>query len=300
MITELLYRPATNAFEFIELCNTASTNVPLYDPLHPTNTWKLEGGIEFTFPTGLSLAPGSFILITETNAAAFTKAYAVPAGVTVLGPYVGKLDNAGETVRITRPGEPEALTGEIPYILGELVDYENTAPWPTNANAGGVALVRVNTTLYANDPANWTSSANVTPGTAAGVDPDADADGDGMPDSWEIAYFGSTNAVNGGAGDDWDGDWESNYAEYLADTNPTNPLSRFHIESFTTEPSPAVRFTSSASRVYTLYYCTDLASGAWANIPSQTDIPGSGGVDTLTDPVPADPQRFYRLGISLP
>ena len=60
-----------------------------------------------------------------------------------------------------------------------------------------------------------------------------------------------------------------------------------------------VSYTSSVSRVYTLYYCTNLTSGSWTNIPTQTDISGSGGVDTLTDPSPTDTQRFYRLGVNL-
>lgn len=59
-------------------------------------------------------------------------------------------------------------------------------------------------------------------------------------------------------------------------------------------------YTSSASRVYTLYYRTNLVSGDWTNIPSQTDIPGSGELDTLSDPSATDTERFYRLGVSLP
>ncbi len=40
--------------------------------------------------------------------------------------------------------------------------------------------------------------------------------------------------------------------------------------------------------------------GAWSNIASQTDIPGSGGVEALTDPSPSGGQGFYRLGVRLP
>jgi hypothetical protein len=49
-----------------------------------------------------------------------------------------------------------------------------------------------------------------------------------------------------------------------------------------------------------LYYRTNLTAGEWANIPSQTDIPGSGGVDALTDPVPDGAQHFYRVGVRQP
>ena len=59
-------------------------------------------------------------------------------------------------------------------------------------------------------------------------------------------------------------------------------------------------YPSSASRKYTLYYQTNLASGVWTNIPSQTDIPGNGGMEALTDPSPAGAQRFYRIGVRLP
>lgn len=42
---------------------------------------------------------------------------------------------------------------------------------------------------------------------------------------WQILFFGSTNALNGGATDDWDGDGSNNGSEFGANTNPTNALS---------------------------------------------------------------------------
>jgi hypothetical protein len=62
----------------------------------------------------------------------------------------------------------------------------------------------------------------------------------------------------------------------------------------------AVSYPSSASRKCTLYYRTNLTSGGWTNMPPRTDLPGSGGVDTLTDPSPTGEQRFYRIGVRLP
>jgi len=46
-----------------------------------------------------------------------------------------------------------------------------------------------------------------------------DADGDGLPDGWEIASFGNLNQTANG---DFDGDGFSNMAEYLAGTNPAD------------------------------------------------------------------------------
>ncbi len=49
-----------------------------------------------------------------------------------------------------------------------------------------------------------------------------DSDGDGLPDSWELAYFGNLNQTATG---DFDGDGISNLNEFLDGTNPTNSAS---------------------------------------------------------------------------
>jgi hypothetical protein len=46
-----------------------------------------------------------------------------------------------------------------------------------------------------------------------------DSDADGLPDAWEVQYFGNTTNQNGG--NDPDGDGVSNLQEYLLGTNPT-------------------------------------------------------------------------------
>src|SRR5207249_3353675 len=47
----------------------------------------------------------------------------------------------------------------------------------------------------------------------------ADSDGDGLPDDWEMAYFG--DLTRDGTGD-FDGDGQSDLAEFRAGTNPTD------------------------------------------------------------------------------
>jgi hypothetical protein len=56
------------------------------------------------------------------------------------------------------------------------------------------------------------------------LDPEADTDGDGLPDSWETEQFGSLNATATG---DPDGDGTTNMMEYLAGTNPLSVASVF-------------------------------------------------------------------------
>lgn len=126
--------------------------------------------------------------------------------------------------------------------------------------------------------------------------------GDGIPDGWRRQYFGgtgtTTNATSCAVGNP-DGDGFNNWQEYIADMNPTNALSYFMLQSVTNDAGFKVVFQSSANRRYTLYSKVNLVSGEWTNIPSQTDIPGSGGVDVLADSASLDPQRFYRVGVTL-
>lgn len=119
---------------------------------------------------------------------------------------------------------------------------------------------------------------------------------DGLDDAWQVRYFGLNNP-SAGPSSDPDGDAAINSLEFAADTNPTNVFSYFHIQSVASTPGFAVSFRSSTNRQYTLYRETNLTLGVWTNIPSQTQIPGSGGVDTLTDPHPTGDQHFYRVGV---
>ncbi|HEU5071191.1 MAG TPA: hypothetical protein VFV96_12365 [Verrucomicrobiae bacterium] len=50
---------------------------------------------------------------------------------------------------------------------------------------------------------------------------DPDSDGDSLPDDWEIHWFGNLDAT---ASDDPDGDWLTNYEEYLAGSNPSDVM----------------------------------------------------------------------------
>jgi hypothetical protein len=44
---------------------------------------------------------------------------------------------------------------------------------------------------------------------------------------------------------------------------------------------------------------TNPTGAVWMPLPGQTDIPGTGATQTLTDPAPGA-TRFYRVGVRLP
>lgn len=130
-----------------------------------------------------------------------------------------------------------------------------------------------------------------------------DTVGDGIPDWWRAKYFGGdgkTATADSAATGDPDHDGADNQEEYIADTDPTSATSCFRILGISMEAGFKVYFQSSSSRKYALYFTTDLLSGTWTAIPSQTGITGSGGIDFLTDSSPQVAQRFYRVGVQIP
>ncbi len=88
-VSELMYHPADLNAEYVELTNIGSQTVNL-------NLVAFTDGIQFTFPS-VGLEPGACVLVAE-DLAAFEAAYG--AGLPVVGPYSGKLSNAGERIEL--------------------------------------------------------------------------------------------------------------------------------------------------------------------------------------------------------
>jgi len=117
---------------------------------------------------------------------------------------------------------------------------------------------------------------------------------DGIPDWWQVQYFGLSNP-NAGPLHDPDGDGVDNCHEYVADTNPTNAQSYLHIERLARTAGYATYFQAQTNQSYILYYSTNLGSGKWNQVPAQTRIRTSSGAQALVDTSPAGSQRFYRV-----
>ncbi|MFM1769719.1 MAG: hypothetical protein RJA22_2248 [Verrucomicrobiota bacterium] len=155
--------------EFIELFNAGSTNVPLFDPAQPFNTWQVSGGADLAFPLGITLAPGERILVANFNPAdaaalaAFRTRFGVDPSVRVFGPYSGKLNNSADDVNLKRPILlPGGIVG---FVLVDEVEYSDGNAWPQGADGYGYSLQRWNTAGFGNEPANWVA-ASPTPGRA--------------------------------------------------------------------------------------------------------------------------------------
>jgi len=180
VVSEIMYHPPANSsiadaavYEFIELHNIASTNVPLYDVAHPTNVWRLARAVRFDFSEGTVMPPGAYVVVvpfdpvTEVDTLAEFKARYGDVPTIVFGPYMGRLDNAGDVIELLRPDNPvqppATDAGYVPYLLVDRVCYDDASPWPMAADSGGASLQRIEQASYGNDPVNWKAEAP-TPG----------------------------------------------------------------------------------------------------------------------------------------
>ncbi len=151
--------------EFIELMNPIDKVVELQNQNGP---WRIDGGIGFTFPDSVSLAPGEQLLIvdfdpTDQNSLDlfYTKFGIVDSSITILGPYEGKLSNKGERIALEKP-QSVVLTDEGGNISWNIIDeaiYFHAAPWPIEASGQGMSLQRLSAERSGNDPANWIAAA---------------------------------------------------------------------------------------------------------------------------------------------
>lgn len=127
----------------------------------------------------------------------------------------------------------------------------------------------------------------------------ADSNDDGIPDGW-TQRFGFNPADPNVGGSNPDNDFHTTLEEWIADTDPTDPLSFLRIESISQLTPATIDFVSSSNRIYTLLSATNLAdAAAFSPVSGQSDVHGTGGLQSLTDTNAAS-TLFYRIGVKLP
>jgi len=126
--------------------------------------------------------------------------------------------------------------------------------------------------------------------------------GDGLPDDWQVQYFGENNP-NAAPGADPDGDGQNNAYEYVVGTVPTNAASHFSL-SISGVPGQASQKALTFSprltdRTYSVEFSTNLHSDGFALLTTATQI-DAGSIRTVTDTNATTASKFYRVNISLP
>lgn len=176
VINEIMYHPPDLEGgednvddEFIEIHNITDEPVDLFtyfvDP-DLTEPWQLSRAIDYDFPLDATIPPRGFLLVVSFDPvaqpdklAAFLAEYRLHPSTAIVGPYVGKLSNGGERLRLRKPDEPEFEPEKfVPYPLVEEIPYDDEEPWSPLADGLGRSLERIDPTLIGDDPGNWMAS----------------------------------------------------------------------------------------------------------------------------------------------
>jgi hypothetical protein len=172
VINEIMYNPSwpvggsytNDQYEYIELHNISNEPVALYD-FDNALPWKFTDGIDFTFPEDVpvTIPAGGYLLVVK-DPEAFSWRYPAAAVENIFGPYSGSLNNAGERLQLSMPGDIDEF-GTRYYIRIDRVTYsdgshpENSPDgvdhWPTAPDGDGQSLTRKVSSDYGNDPNNW-------------------------------------------------------------------------------------------------------------------------------------------------
>lgn len=227
LISEILYNPDVangqdfNDLEYLEVFNSGSTAVSLAN-------WRIQGGVDYNFPAGTTLGPAQAMAVLSFNplnplntekVMLFEKTYGVTVNAQFLGGYSGSLSNTGERLSLHMVDDPPLEDPRvIPHPLHDEVRYDSNTPWVI-VSGTAKSINRLEPARYGNDSTSW-SLDEPTPGLHGTPVPDLDSDG--LPDTWELQYFGD---INQSPESDFDSDGLSNLLEFALASNPANPVS---------------------------------------------------------------------------
>ena len=124
--------------KWVEIANRSASPVDL-------GGWQFDDGISFTFPAGMTLAPGEHACVAA-SAAEFTAAY---PGARLLGEYGGNLSRGGERLSLRAPDRNP---------VDELRYFDEGKRWPDFADGGGSSLELRDLHADNNVPEAWAAS----------------------------------------------------------------------------------------------------------------------------------------------
>ena len=309
VISEIQYESAPDVaglgqaqLEYIELRNISNRTVPLYHPQEQHNRWRLAGGVNMTLPGELTLRADGYLLLVGFDpvaepaiASRFIENYDVPDDVPLVGPFGGRLSNGGETVSLLRPDNTQGIdqedAGYVPYIPVESIGYDNSEPWPDDAD-GTNSRFNASPDQIQGRPEKLalcrTDRRSQNADAAAG-----DRDTDGMSDAWEVANkLDPANAAD--AESDADNDGVNNLGEFLSGTDPNDANDRFIIESISvTDDRVAITVYVSPDRRYRVE-TFDTVAGGWERLAEFTTDAGQTSAKFESNAALGQ-ARFYRV-----
>jgi len=144
VITEIMYNPpesGQDSLEFLELHNPYCCDPMTLDGFY------FSSGIEYVFTVGTEVAAEGFLILAK-DSVAFESVFGMPARQWTSM----SLDNDGEAITLRNS------SGSV----RDTVEYNDVAPWPTEANGGGYSLALCDPLSNNNDVSNWGITTNNT------------------------------------------------------------------------------------------------------------------------------------------
>jgi len=160
VISEVMYNPLPYQYEYIELYNSTSSPILLWDS-QISQPWRLDGAVSYEFNETVSIPAQGYLIVVEFIPDAVTLAeFESQYGSTdaqIIGPYSGALSNDTERLGLERPqgSDDPANPYDISWIIVDEVIYSDQSPWPPEADGVGGSLQRIRVDRTGNDPDNF-------------------------------------------------------------------------------------------------------------------------------------------------
>jgi hypothetical protein len=263
-----------------------------------TDTWPLEWDA-----TGTTLPTTVWVGLVVTNGMRMEGAPANNETILVVTPPTVGIASAPANLTAS-PGPRRISLRWLDTTEGEdafrILRRSGNSNWTETAFVPANVCFAVDTNVLDNTDYTYrvfaANSAGAGPRSAeASAHPLVDADGDGMPDAWEIQYFGSL--TNAGAASDTDCDGSPDASEWFAGTDPTNRTSVFALANAQSASSNVfvVQWFTVSNKYYAIGRSTNLLDSVFA--PIATGVPATPTVNAHTDRVDGVNQAFYRIEV---
>ena len=169
VINEIMYNPISgdSGDEYIELNNQGRSAVDL-------GQWRFVDGIDFTIPSGTSIAAGGYLVVAK-NAARLMSNNANLTPANTIGDYQGTLANGGERIALAMPqavlktNQFNGVTTNWIAVVVDEVTPSQGGRWGQWADGGGSSLELIDARGNHRLAPNWADSDETAKGAWTAV-----------------------------------------------------------------------------------------------------------------------------------